>query len=220
MTSNVLYPPRPGGAIPPSRVNDYRNFVAQYKYDDVRVLVYLLPGGGVRIYNRDRREVKILPHKEAVLRLLRALGLSSDRLHVLDGGVLWRFDRGVGLGPRIRPLVLWDVLVVDGRYLLGTTYRERYALLDSFLGRPRSWERLSSFELAWVARETFGAALWLAPWFESEDFFERYRRAIRSPDVEGLVLKNPSGRLERGTRPENNGSWQIRVRRPAAAYAF
>jgi hypothetical protein len=38
--------------------------------------------------------------------------------------------------------------------------------------------------------------------------------------LEGLILKNPRAPLDWGVREENNGAWQIRVRKQSGRHVF
>jgi hypothetical protein len=43
---------------------------------------------------------------------------------------------------------------------------------------------------------------------------------VLKDELEGLMLKNPRGKLEWGTKEENNGRWQIRVRKNTGRHLF
>jgi hypothetical protein len=206
----LIYPPRPKGAINPAMLERYKGFVAQYKYNDIRNLLYLFPDGSVHLYNRHRE-----PHRAYQLTLdmedsIHCLELPLGKFHVIDGGLMH------GKAPGIRDrLVLWDILVHNGEYLVGTTFLERYQLLEKLVGNPTELENETGGEIALQINRN----LWLAPLFKDK-LAERYQRAASREELEGLVLKNPNGRLEWGLSESNNGFWQIRVRKPHANYSF
>lgn len=208
-----LFPPRPRGAINPAALPRYRGFYAQPKYNDIRTLIYFRPDSGIELFTRQRE-----PHREYALtagmsRSLGTLKLASGFYHVLDGGILRtpkKMPKGVD-----RPIILWDILVHESRYLVGTTYRERYALLKKVAGDPGRFETRTGHKLGLRIH----GSLWMAPLYRSR-FEERFTELARLEEIEGLVLKNPNGTLERAVRQENNGDWQIRVRKPTAIYPF
>jgi hypothetical protein len=206
----MLYPPRPGGAIRPDTIGRYRGFWAQYKYNDIRNLAYVFPDGDVKFFTRHREPHRLYQLTDAMRKAIRSLGLPLGAFHVLDGGLLY----GKGASVRDR-LIVWDALVLDGRYLIGTTFAERYRELAARLGNPVEPERETGWELALRVN----SHVWLAPVF-TESLAERYASRIHLTEIEGLVLKNPGARLERALREENNGTWQIRVRKPHANYEF
>lgn len=203
-----IFPPRPGGATNPAGLHEFegKGRVAQWKYNDIRVLIYLLPEGELRVLNRHAARLGPGQYSARGARSLASLRLPHGGIHVFDGGAL----RTNG-----SPFILWDVLVFNGRYLLGTTYESRYRLLNRALGEPRWMERKTGHGIALEA----GPYLWLAPLFK-RDFRERYEQLLHLPEVEGLVIKDPKGRLDWGLREENNGRWAVKVRKPHALYAF
>jgi ATP-dependent DNA ligase len=205
-----LYPPRARTALHPRELRSLAGYVAQFKYNDIRTLVHLLPGGEVVLRTR-----QLEPHREYALTprmrgWLQALELDPDTHHVLDGGVLRKFSvRGE------QPLVLWDILVHEGRHLVGQRYRDRYALLKAACGNPRQLETDTGLEAGLRVR----GVLWLAPW-HTRGFAELFSRALGADFLEGLMLKDPGARLEPGTKEENNTRWQLKVRKPTLTYPF
>lgn len=205
-----LYPPRAETAINPVTLDKYRGFIAQYKYNDIRTLIFIVNGTGIELTTRKRE-----PHKEyrltsAMTRALLSLNLDHSKNHVLDGGIL----RHVLIG-KAQPIILWDILVHNDDYLLGTRYQERYELLASICGDPKSPEAITGHQIGLE----IAPVLWLAPVFRS-NFYARYEETLRLDFLEGVILKNPNGKLERSLRAQNNTSWQIKARKPRPGYSF
>jgi hypothetical protein len=204
-----IYPPRPWGAIPPESVSRYRGYIAQYKFNDIRLLISIGPDGVVSLQTRKRQPLKSFGIDERLCRQFARLRTKRGKLYLLDGGVLRS-----GFGPEQRKaVVLWDLLVYESQYLLGTTYEERYRLLSNLCVNPRKIEAATGHETALEV----GPDLWLARNFTS-DFTRRFEMTRKMDEIEGLVLKDPRGKLEWGAREENNGDWQIRVRKPSARH--
>lgn len=199
----LFYPPRAKGAINPDSLGRFTGFIAQPKYDDVRTLVYVFPDGHVELYNRQKEPLGRSSPSPRAVESVRKLGLRRGVFHVFDGGSM------------MKKLILWDILVHEGCYLLGTTYAERYERLRAICGHPTRLEQDTRHGLALEV----GPDLWLAPCFD-QMLPDTFRRFAAHEEIEGLVLKNPAGRLEPGLRRENNGSWQIRVRKPDTHYPF
>jgi len=205
-----LYPPRATRSVSPNSLERLKGFVAQYKYDDIRTLILITPGGRVELMTRKRQ-----PHFEYTLtpgmkKSLLHLDLDGSKYHVLDGGVIRHFSVG-----KERPIILWDILVHNDQYLVGSTYRDRYALLKSICGSPDLVEQVTGRDIALV----ISGNLWLAPIFKS-GFADRYWHASETEWLEGLMLKNPAGKLTRALSEENNGSWQLKARKPKPGYSF
>lgn len=209
----ALYPPRPRGAINPATLSRYKGFFGQYKYNDIRTLIYLFPDGRVELLTRHKVPHRFYELTEKMTENLRSLDLERGHFHILDGGVQ-RVPMKLPRGEE-RPVILWDILVHKSVYLTGSTYRQRSALLTRICGHPKQLEKKTSHELGLVIEDS----LWLAPTFK-RGFEERYRATSTMEEVEGLILKDPNGKLERAVREENNGSWMIRVRKQTASYVF
>ncbi|MCM2277458.1 MAG: hypothetical protein NDJ89_05230 [Oligoflexia bacterium] len=202
-----LFPPRPEGSLPPESLSGLRGHIVQPKYDDIRAVIYFLPDSGITLLSRQREPIASFRMTDRMRASFERLKLPRGEFHVLDGGLLrrWR-DR----------VVLWDVLVYRGNHLLGTTYRQRYELLKKIAGNPVKWEGDTGHRIALRIAET----LWLAPDLGGSGLHETFARFREIEGIEGFVLKDPNGRLERGIRERNNGTWQIRVRKPSANYFF
>ncbi|OFZ17963.1 MAG: hypothetical protein A2X94_08710 [Bdellovibrionales bacterium GWB1_55_8] len=220
VSARLIYPPHPAITWRPERLDELKGYVAQYKYDDWRILVYFVPGAGVQLFGRRKAPLPRYRPPEQMLRELNALPVTRDKLQVLDGGLLHYKTS------RIKDtLVFWDILIHDGRYLLGTTYRERYDLLTRILGTPVEPVSLSYADEASGVRKDIVIAtrasrhIWLAHLLQG-DFQRHFREAAPLPEIEGLVLKDPNARLTRAHRAESNASWQIRARKPGENYEY
>ncbi len=205
-----LYPPRAIIAADPDKLSQFRGYIAQYKYSDVRILLCFLPGGRFRLMSRKREPIKQYRLSAVMKKALDSLGLDPEKTHVLDGGLM----RSVPNHGE-RPIIVWDILVHDGRHLVGTTYASRYDLLKNLCGNPRRYETVTGEKIAFRV----SGPLWLAPVFTGH-FVERFKQAAPHDFLEGLMLKNPNGRLERAYREVNNTRWQIKFRKPATTYRF
>ena len=204
----------------PRDVHKISGFIAQYKYDDWRTLIYFLPNGEIRFYSRKKARLPRYKPPVAMMASLKKLKLAPNRLHVLDGGLLHYKTSRIK-----NTLVIWDVLVQDGNYLAGTTYRDRYALLQKICENPKEAAFLSypDEKTGKIKRLSVGLKiaphLWLAPQLKG-DFKKIFDRTVPFEELEGLVLKDPNARLERAFHRDENARWQIRARKPRIDYAF
>ncbi|OFZ79107.1 MAG: hypothetical protein A3K03_00390 [Bdellovibrionales bacterium RIFOXYD1_FULL_44_7] len=206
----LIFPPRPSNAINPAAVNQFPGFIGQYKYNDTRNLIYIFPDGHIELYNRHKeRHLTYKPTKN-MLQSIKSLNFPLCRFHVLDSGLMHNKTRNIK-----DRIILWDILVFNGKYLIGTTYNWRYELLRKLVGDPTEPEDETGHRIALRINRN----LWLAPIF-TENLDAKYKQLLHMDEIEGLVLKDPNGKLEWGIRPENNGSWQIRVRKPNPNYSF
>ena len=205
-----IYPPRSEATSPPSNIEFFRGFSAQYKYNDIRTLFHLF-NGEVSLFTR-----KLVPVKEYNLtplmkEQLLSLKLDESKFQLLDGGIMRHLTI-----KRENPLVLWDILVHDGYHLLGTTYRHRYSLLKNTCGDPTEFEKDTKNE---VGLKIGKGPLWLAPSFQ-RDFGRLYQKTIGTDYLEGIILKDVNAKLDSGASERNNTSWQIKIRKPTKSTMF
>lgn len=208
----VMYPPRPNIAIPPATLNKYKGWWAQRKWNGTRNMIFVLPDGTFELWNRHRnphKQYKLTPSMRSSIQELISK-LKTGVFHVFDSELM--DSKTKKIKDRI---VLYDVLVHDGQYLIGTTYKERYEKLTHILGDPREHESDTGLKLA----IKYNKNLWLSEVF-TESIDDRFTEALGVDEIEGLVLKDPKGKLDFGVREDNNGFWMIRVRKPHKNYEF
>lgn len=199
---SFLYPPRPSNDIGSKQLPHYSDWLAQRKLNGARCCAYISPDREVTLATRHRtpftRYRLTKPMREALLHVA-----PPGAWCVLDGELLHTQTREVK-----DRLVLFDVLVLGSSHLIGTTYADRLERLHS-LCRPGEKERETAHGLGLMVR----GPLWLAETFTANKN-ERFQESFGVNELEGLVLKDPNGRLEFPVRPDNNSSWMLRVRRP------
>lgn len=178
--------------------------------------MFIDPEGDVHLRTRHREEHKAYQLTYAMEAALKSLLNGGDGKAAFEAGKWQVFDAELmhnktpGLKDR---LILFDVLVHNGSYLTGTTYRERYEILASALGMPDTSEDETGRYIALKVNQN----VWLAEVFE--DCFSEYFADLTDMDeVEGLVLKDPDGILKPGVSEKNNSTWLVRVRKPHKNY--
>lgn len=126
--------------------------------------------------------------------------------HVFVGELL--HTKGVGVRDTI---VLFDLLVEDGEYLVGESYRERMARLTRMLDHYcEPWKE--------ATHRAYNDGVWL---IESRGrAFRQWFDAPSHPMVEGLVFKNPNAKLRLCSRPTANAGSQVKCRKPKANVSF
>jgi hypothetical protein len=225
-----IYPPRPlHDAVPRNSINMYQkmDWWAQIKYNDKRTVISLFDGMfEMSNRHRDKHKTYNVPgflHDE-ILEAAQILGLESDHWHYLDGGLLH------GKHKIMRDtIVIWDILVRNDEWLVGSTYKDRYKSLISGLDNtpfivdvngqacdfgvkitdhifiPKIWR---DYDAIWkFVDETNEAACW-----KENDGGE--------PLLEGVMLKAPNGKLKISTKENNNTDWSVRSRVKTGRHLF
>jgi hypothetical protein len=220
ITKQYIYPPRPAKPAVPfkeAKVFARYGWLAQLKFPDKRCELSV---------DRDTTELWTRHDSKHAYQAPKFL---LDEIAVLYGKILglkkWSYiDGGLLDGKNANfsnIIAVWDILVRNGDWLLGTTYRERYDWLlaratdEPFMVRVGDEQielgvkftdhifipRLSGdFDSLWSAVEKANAA---GGWSETSG---------GEPVLEGLVFKDPNGTLELACKEENNTCWSGRSR--------
>jgi len=210
----VMYPPRPGGSSRPEDILTYPGWWSQRKFNGTRTLVFVSPSGEIHLRNRKREPHKAYKLTDTMRRAWEPFS-KTPNWNVFDGELL--HSKTSNVKDRI---VLFDLLVHAGSYLTGTTYEERYRLLYTLCGYPENHEDSTGSQLAlWVNDH-----VWLAETFETPESLEEailhFREKTDLDEIEGLVLKDPGGKLKPGVTEDNNSGWMIRVRKEHKNYKY
>ncbi len=236
--TSYIYPPRANEVIPiaDTTFHAQQDWIAQYKYNDSRCLIKYT-GNTIQLWNRHAEQFRNYNAPDTLLDQLShvrdKLGLSRDSWSLLDGGLLHAKHAAIK-----NTIVVWDALVLDGVHLLGSTYRARHNFLAGNLTSQESWEfnghdlgmKVTSDIL--IPRNYAGnlagtidndgnppGDAWLSLW-EQVIITINQPYPANSPLLEGLVLKNPEGKLERGMKEKNNHAWMCRSRVQTGRHNF
>ena len=131
---------------------------------------------------------------------LRSLRKLSGGLFVLVGELLHSKVKGIR-----DTLYLFDVLVADGKDLVGQTLAERRSILHGL------WPETPGLHYNVVDER-----LWTANLLDCN--FRDLFNSLKNPENEGIVLKNQNAPLEPCYREGANASWQVKCRRPTKVY--
>ena len=202
-----LYPPRPEAAIPPQMLAFYekRKWIAQYKKNGTNCVIWISPQKKIIIKTRqceNHRAWAMTAYLEGELTRLfpekKWFVLCTELMHSKT--------------PSIKDTIyIHDMLVWKGEFLLGSTFIERQALLDERL--KTNVESQSHYVCDAKGK------VWYAKRFEKG--FNGLFLMIKDPKVdEGLVLKDPNGKLRACLTPKENSGWQVKCRHENKHYNF
>jgi hypothetical protein len=231
-----IFPPRATECLPRTGTDflGSMGWIAQYKYNDSRALIKYLPDGTIELWNRHAerfRDYHAPDHLLEQLEEVRAiLGLADDTVSILDGGVLDKKHHAIK-----DTIVIWDILIRDGKHLLGTTYQDRYNSLMvrnnldfwHYCHGEKEWPIGYKFTDDILMPQCIPAEMWEDAWVIVDGINAPF--TIGSPGetnyeikplLEGLVFKDPAGILENGYREKNNSSWMVRSRVTTGRHRF
>ena len=204
---HYIYPPRPKNPISPTELDFWDNgmMIGQPKLNGSNAVIFT-DGNSVYIYNRhNQRMSNVQLEKEEILNIYSGRGWM-----VINGEYMNKSkndERGQVFNHK---LVIFDILVHDGQYLLGTTFKERIGLLDSLYGTRKSDKEY----LTEISENIYRVKSY------DTGFKTLYEDLTKIDMVEGLVLKRKSGKLELGTTENNNTKSQIKVRKSTKNYKY
>jgi len=108
-------------------------------------------------------------------------------------------------------LFIHDVIVYKSTHLIDSSFAQRQIILDGILPTAEATEHYSHWEIA--------AGVWRAKNLKS-GFVEAFDN-IKNPRIdEGLVVKDPAGKLKWCIKEDANKSWQAKARYPTKNYQF
>jgi ATP-dependent DNA ligase len=191
------YPPRPEYKISSDQLYKYeKDHLIQPKLNGSCCLIFI-KGEKIRIFGRHKNEN--LSNFKLNNKDLKILNCNNDNWNVVVGEYMNKNKNGVYGKPWNHKFVIFDILVHDGEYLIGTTYQERVILLDNIFGVIDENDYLYKITDNIFRVKTFYV-----------DFLERWNNIIKIDMLEGFVLKKKKQKLTIGISEKNNLSHKCR----------
>jgi ATP-dependent DNA ligase len=204
---HYIYPPRPKNPVPQSELDFWDNgmMIAQPKLNGSNAVIFM-NGKDVHFYNRhNQRMTNVQLGKEELLKLY-----SGDGWMVINGEYMNKSKSDENGQVFNHKLAIFDILVHNGTYLLGTTFQDRVNLMDNLFGKNDS-EKTYLYS---VTENIYRVKSY------TSNFKEMFDELIKIDMVEGLVMKRKSGKLEIGNTENNNTKSQIKFRKATKNYKF
>jgi ATP-dependent DNA ligase len=204
---HYIYPPRPKNCVPQSELDFWDNgmLIGQPKMNGSNAVIFM-NGKDVHFYNRhNQRMTNVQLGKEELLELY-----SGEGWMVINGEYMNKSKSDENGQVFNHKLVIFDTLVHNGTYLLGTTFQDRVNLMDNLFGKNDSEKSY----LYSVTENIYRVKSY------TSNFKEMFEELIKIDMVEGLVMKRKSGKLEIGNTENNNTKSQIKFRKATKNYKF
>lgn len=215
--NGFIFPPRAEFKCPANNLYKYDDgtYYAQPKYNGMALIAFT-NGTELFLYNRHKENMPLLTKNSEVD--FRGLAQSKNWF-VYTGEYLNKSKYGeTGIKEKDK-FVIWDILVWDGNYLVGSTYTERLDLLESIYPCQRAIVTGSAIEMYDHLCCTNLNRVYKAPTYIG-NFEELYQQIIKTDLYEGLVLKKKNSKLNFGLQELNNHDWQIKCRKETLNYTF
>ena len=203
-----IYPPRPKNAIPNTELSFWDNgsLIGQPKLNGSNSSIYT-NGEKVIVMNRHgARLSRVEVDDSEILSLYKGSGGWT----VLNCEYLNKNKQDENRKSFNHKLVIFDILVSDGDYLVGKTFEERISLLDEMFGQ----DECEKSYLYGISENVYRVKSY-------ENQFNMLYDTLTPIDlIEGLVLKRKGARLEMGTSELNNVKSQIKCRKSTLNYKY
>lgn len=203
-----LFPPRPESKIPSNLLGFYekRKWFAQVKKNGTCTVVYT---NGIDVIFKTR-------HLDEDHKMWSPMQAHTDFFRKSTTRGKWAVFVAELLHsktPHIKnQLYIFDQIVKDSEQLVGSTLRERQALIHGAWDMTEELDQYRVNDLIVVTKNF------------TEGFSKLYQEIIPNGDErkenEGLVLKNPEARLSPCFRGTSNNEWQVKCRVPHKNYSF
>jgi hypothetical protein len=197
---SYLFPPRPENKIPRDMLPFYekRGYWAQVKKNGTCTVIFA-KGRQVIFKTRHNDDHRMWSPTPEHVRFFQG----SDNWNVYCAELLHSKT------PHVKnQLYIFDKIVDEGVHLVGTKFEERQLILQSqWVGElEKEHHQTRVHDYISVAENLTG------------DFDKVFDELL--PEDEGLVLKNPRGRLDACLKQNSNNGWQVKCRIAHKNYSF
>jgi ATP-dependent DNA ligase len=189
-----FYPEKPR-LIHESQIEDKPGYVAEPKFNGIRLCLHHLPDGRWEFWNRHGEKISYKPNQEVI-----------DALEDLKLKGYWLFDGELRHG-KVKgikhKIVLYDVFIADHHLLYDKTLEERRFILETL------------FHYA----ESYYECLQLTAQYD-KDFKKMFESFADNDEIEGIVIKKLSGILNLSRTSGQDSDWMTKVRKATKNYKF
>lgn len=211
-----LYPPRPEHKAQidiVSKIYDNGQFVAQPKYNGTATLIFMDGKGFLKVMNRHNEEISNPFFSEIDYQSAH----TGKGFIVLCGELLNKNKRGENGLPFNKKFIIWDILVYEGKYLIGSTVMERLDLLETLYPCNRITVNEKQIEAYDHICCTNHKGIYKAPTYLN-GFKKLYEEVVKTDLYEGILLKRAEGKLNYGYVGNNNSDYMLKVRKSTKNY--
>jgi len=203
-----IYPPRPKNPIPNTELSFWDNgsLIAQPKLNGSNCLIFTNEVKHIAMNRHNGRMTNFQIKDEEIEALYKGTGGWT----VLNGEYMNKSKQDETRSAFNHKFVIFDILVDDGDYLVGKTFEERIALLDSMFGQEDSEKDY----LYGISENVYRVKSYM------NGFNMLYDRLTPIDMIEGLVMKRKNARLEMGNTELNNVKSQIKCRKETKNYKY
>lgn len=207
-TFRYIYPPRPKNAVAPSDLPFWDNgsMIAEPKLNGSNCILFISPE---KVYAMNRHNQSLTMFnltKEEIDSIYRGTG----GWMVVNGEYMNKSQSDENGAVFNHKLVIFDILVLDSNYMVGSTFKQRVELLDELYGT----EECDKPFLYGISENVYRVKYYL------DGFSKLYEDLVKIDMYEGVVLKRANAKLELGISEMNNVKSQIKCRKKTLNYRY
>jgi len=204
--NQYIYPPRPEFRVKSTSLSKYddNTYLGQPKLDGSNCTLYI---NSKAYTQRNRHKGTITNFKMNDKEILKLYTGSGEI--VLVGEYMNKSKNDIDGNKFNQKFVIFDILVYENQYLVGSTFEERYELLKEIYDIKKYDDYLYQISENVFLVKSF-----------TDKFEKRFKSIVKIDMLEGWVLKRRNAKLERGTREKNNVSSQLKCRKSCKSYDF
>ncbi len=208
VTYRYIYPPRPKNAIPDTELDFWDNgsLIAQPKLNGSNCVIFT-NGEKIIIMNRhNQRMTNFRLSDNEIKDIYRGNGGWT----ILNGEYMNKSKSDESNQVFNHKFVIFDILALDGDYLVGKTFEERVQILDNLYGKVDSEKEY----LYSITTNVYRVKSY------NDNFKSIFDKLTPIDMIEGLVMKRKNARLELGTSENNNTKSQLKSRKSTKNYKY
>lgn len=215
-----LWPPRPETKIMKSQLGFYakKKWVGQFKKNGTCTVLFVTPEKDIIVKTRHDSDHKAWKPTSG----------STDAFKKMPGDGWYVFVCEV-LHSKTKlvkdTVYIFDILVNDGENLEGTTFIDRQEILKTLFeidkDLPEGVTRIHAKSHYVITPKVWLARLITGKFKETMAGIQEASDKVEgNSENEGLVLKNPNGKLRNLQKQKSNSGWQVKCRCATANYSF
>lgn len=206
---SYIYPPRPKNPIPTQTIGKWDNgsMLAQPKLNGSNCLIF---SNGSEVYSMNRHNQRLTNFQLNNSEILELYRPNSSGWIVLNGEYMNKSKRDENGMIFNHKFVIFDILVFNSDYMVGSTFDYRTNLLENIYGSNPCDKNY----LYQITDNIYHVKNY------KSNFVNIFNDLSKIDMIEGIVIKRRGAKLELGTTENNNARSMVKARKSTKNYKF
>jgi hypothetical protein len=204
-----VFPPRPKNAVPQSELDfwDGGTMIAQPKLNGSNTTIYT---NGIKVIVMNRHNQRLTNFRITDEEVISSIYRGNGEWMAINGEYMNKSKNDKYNKVFNHKFVIFDILILEGNYLVGTTFEQRVDMLDNMYGQIECDDEF----LYNISENIFRVKSYKI------QFNYIFTKLVEIDMYEGLVMKRRNAKLEMGTSEMNNVKSQIKCRKVTKNYKY